>query len=128
MKAVLDTHAVIWALENDNRLGVKARKLIENVQTKELAISDITLLEISSLNHKDRVRLNVSTEEYLRKIETLFVVVPINAHISATAFQVALPHGDPFDRVIVATAAFLKLPIVTRDGNITRSGVHDVVW
>lgn len=126
--AVLDTHAVIWALENDSRLGVQARKLIEHVQTKELAISDMTLLEISILAHKKRITLKVGVDEYLRKIETIFVVVPINAAISTMTFELALPQGDPFDRTILATAVFLKLPIVTRDGNITNSKIHEVIW
>ncbi len=126
--AVLDTHAVLWLMENNANLSLNARKLIQNAQTKELAISDTTLLEIAILVHKQRLKTAVGISEYLRKIETMFHVVPINAFISAKAFELKLPHSDPFDRVILATAVFLKLPLVTRDGNITRSGVHEVVW
>lgn len=128
MTAVLDTHAVIWVLENDTRLGSQARKLMETAQTKEVVISDMTLLEISILVHKKRISLNMGVTEYLRKIETLFLVVPVNAQISAKAFELDLPQADPFDRVIVATALCMKLPLVTRDGNITRSNIHQVIW
>lgn len=128
MTAVLDTHAVIWALENDARLGPQARELMASAQSKDVSISDMTLLEISILAHKKRINLNRSVADYLKKIETLFEVIPVNASISAKAFEIDLPHADPFDRVIVATALFLKRPLVTRDGNITRSNIHEVIW
>ncbi|MCC5846154.1 MAG: type II toxin-antitoxin system VapC family toxin [Verrucomicrobia bacterium] len=128
MTAVLDTHAVIWALENDPRLGPQARKLMESAQSKEVSISDVTLLEISILAHKKRISLHTGVADYLRQIETLFEVIPVNASISAMAFELDLPHADPFDRVIVATAVFLKQPLVTRDGTITRSNIHQVIW
>ena len=40
----------------------------------------------------------------------------------------ALPHADPFDRLIVAEAIVLGVPLITKDGNITDSGVVRVVW
>lgn len=128
MTAVLDTHAVIWALENDKRLGSQARKLMASAQSKDVSISDMTLLEISILAHKKRINLSTGVGDYLKKIETLFEVIPVNAAISAKAFELDLPQADPFDRVIVATAAVLKLPLVTRDGYITRSNIHQVIW
>jgi len=42
--------------------------------------------------------------------------------------SLALPHADPFDRIIVATAKTLGIPLITRDANIADSGLVKVVW
>jgi PIN domain nuclease of toxin-antitoxin system len=44
------------------------------------------------------------------------------------AVNVALPHADPFDRIIVATARQHRLTLITKDANITDSGVVKVLW
>jgi PIN domain nuclease of toxin-antitoxin system len=40
----------------------------------------------------------------------------------------ALPHGDQFDRIITATAKVHRLPLVTKDGNITDAAVVATMW
>jgi PIN domain nuclease of toxin-antitoxin system len=52
----------------------------------------------------------------------------IASEIAAMAIDLELPHGDPFDRIIVASARHHKLPLVTRDRNISASGLVRVVW
>lgn len=42
--------------------------------------------------------------------------------------RLALPHGDPYDRMIVASVLDLGIPLVTKDGNITDSGIVRVIW
>ena len=49
MRALLDTHAVLWAAEGDARLGTSAAELLRTLKTGEAVISDITLLEIVSI-------------------------------------------------------------------------------
>ena len=60
MRALLDTHAVLWAAEGDVRLGTSAAELLRSLKTGEAVISDITLLEIAMLAKKGRIRLSVS--------------------------------------------------------------------
>ena len=128
MRALLDTHAVLWAAEGDPRLGPSAAGLLRTLKTGEAVISDITLLEIAMLAKKGRIRLSVSAGEYLRGIQRNFPPLTIASEIAALAMELELPHGDPFDRIIVASAVHHELPLLTRDRNISASGLVRVVW
>ena len=128
MRVLLDTHAVLWAAEGDDRLGGSAAGLLKNLKAGEALISDITLLEIAMLAKKDRIELAVSVEEYLRGIQRNYPPMSISSEIAALAMDLDLPHADPFDRIIVATARHHDLPLLTRDKNISSSGVVRVVW
>lgn len=91
-------------------------------------ISDITLLEIAMLEHKERVRFGITLRQYLGNLQKHFPLVRIEAGIAAEAFELELAQFDPFDRVIVATAKYHNLPLLTRDTNIRGSGLVRVIW
>jgi PIN domain nuclease of toxin-antitoxin system len=55
-------------------------------------------------------------------------VLPITLDIAIAAPQLALPHGDQFDRVITATAKIHRLPLITKDSNISSSSVVTTIW
>jgi PIN domain nuclease of toxin-antitoxin system len=128
VKALLDTHAVVWAAEGDARLGPAAVELLRNLRAGEAVVSGITLLEIAMLAKKDRIRLSVPAEEYLCGIQRNFPPLPITSEIASIAMELELPQADPFDRVIVATAKHHNLPLLTRDQNITACGIIRIVW
>ncbi len=124
----MDTHAVIWAAEGDERLGASAGELLRSLKAGEAVLSDITLLEIAMLAKKGRIELSVSAEEYLRAIQRNDPLLTITSEISSLAVDLDLPQGDPFDRIIVASAIYHKLPLLTRDKNISSSGLVRTVW
>lgn len=128
MKYLLDTHSVLWASEADPRLGARANAALQQCASGDAVISDITLLEIAMLVQKERIRIAVPIKRYLLEIQTHYPVLSIEAHIASEAFCLPMPNGDPFDRVIVATARYHALPLITRDQSITRSGLVDVIW
>ena len=128
MKACLDTHAVLWSIADDPRLGAKARGLITNSKKFDLIISDIVLLEISYLNAKGRIEDADGIDTLLAKVAESFRVVPISPEIARLALELDLPHGDPFDRVIAATAKAHAIPLLTRDRSITNSGTVTTLW
>jgi PIN domain nuclease of toxin-antitoxin system len=55
-------------------------------------------------------------------------VVKGNLLIADPAGRLELPHGDPFNRVITATAKVHGFPLLTRDRAITDSGVMEIIW
>lgn len=128
MKACLDTHTVLWCLADDARLGAKARKLIASSARTELGISDITLLEVSYLFSKGRIGDSGGIAPLLEKISSAFRVLPVDAEIARLALELNLPHGDPFDRVITATAKAHGVPLLTRDRSIVDSGEVKTLW
>jgi PIN domain nuclease of toxin-antitoxin system len=128
MKAVLDTHAAIWATEGDTRLGRAAQAFLQALKTQEAAISDISLLEIAMLVKKRRIEIAVPLSKYLEALASVFVVVPISTEIASTSMVLKLPQGDPFDRVIAATAIQTRLPLITKDRKLRKLKELTTIW
>ncbi len=128
MKYLLDTHAAIWALQDAPELGAAARAVIARETRDSLALSDISLFEMAMLVAKGRVEFDDGLLPTLRLISGIFTVVPIDGTIAAHAVNLPLPQSDPFDRIIVATAKRHDLTLLTRDGEISESGLVEIVW
>ena len=128
---LLDTHVVIWLALEPGRISKKARAAIQETRQRGegLAVSDITLLEIATIENKGRIKLNASLEAFLAEIEARFIVLPITGRIcvSALALPAAYPR-DPADRVIGATALVEGLPLITADDGIRRSKALKTIW
>ncbi len=128
---LLDTHVVIWLALEPGRISKRARAAIQETRQRGegLAVSDITLLEIATIENKGRIKLNASLEAFLAEIEARFIVLPITGRIcvSALALPAAYPR-DPADHVIGATALVEGLPLITADDGIRRSKTLKTIW
>ncbi len=120
MKLLLDTHIWLWYLLADDRLSGELKSLIAN-PTNELWLSPISIWETVILAEKRRISLQPNTSEWinlsLQKLKTREAV--LNHEIAILSREIALPHQDPADRFIAATAIFYKLILATVDGNLT---------
>lgn len=128
MSLLLDTHAALWLVQGDARLGDGATARIAELRRDELYISDLLLLEVSLLISKGRVVVDGAPGTFLRDLAARFHTLPIDPAVAALAPQLPLPQADPFDRVFVATAKYHELPIVTRDAAIRESGIVEAIW
>jgi PIN domain nuclease of toxin-antitoxin system len=128
LKYLLDTHAFLWAAIDEDQLSAKAARAIATTPYEQLAISDVSLQEIGLLLHTGRLKVQGSPGAVLGELLDYVTVLPITLEIAMAAPALALPHGDQFDRIITATAKVHRLPLVTKDGNITESAVTAVVW
>ena len=122
---VLDTHIFVWWVSNDQMLPAKPKKAIDRILDKggEITISSISAWEIAMLIHKGRLLLNMDLESWLEQVAQIegITFYPVDNEIALKA--VTLPgnfHKDPADRMIVATARKLALPLVTTDEKILR--------
>ncbi|MDP0501402.1 MAG: type II toxin-antitoxin system VapC family toxin [Verrucomicrobiota bacterium JB022] len=109
-------------------MGKQAAQLIRDAGSGEIAISAITLIELVQIAKKGRITLLGREFRGLHRIAETFAIIPIDAHVAIDSIQVPLPHADPFDRIIVATARRHGLTLLTRDSNITDSGCVETVW
>ena len=120
MKLLLDTHIWLWYLLADDRLSGELKSLIAN-PTTELWLSPISIWETVILAEKRRISLQPNTSEWinlsLQKLETCEAM--LNHEIAILSREIALPHQDPADRFIAATAIFYKLTLATVDQNLT---------
>ena len=128
LKYLLDTHAFLWAATAEDRLSTKAARAISTTPYERLAISDVTLQEVGLLLHSGRISFNGSPATILGTMLNFVTVLPITLEIALAAPDLALPHGDQFDRIITATAKAHRLPLITRDANISASSLVSVVW
>ncbi len=128
VKYLLDTHAAIWAAEEDPKLGHRAKLALRASAAGDALISDITLLEISMLVKKGKIQIQISTSEYLKRLQFLYPPVRITPNIATLAMNLPLPQADPFDRIIVATASELQLTLVTQDQHISESNLAATLW
>jgi len=128
---LLDTHVVLWLALEPAKVSRKARAAIE--QTRQsgdaLAISDITLLEIATLERKGRLDLQTSLETFLSEVETRFAVLPITGQVCVQAMGLPASYPkDPADRVIAATALVVGTSLITADSAIQRSKIVPTIW
>ncbi|HKV23792.1 MAG TPA: type II toxin-antitoxin system VapC family toxin [Candidatus Acidoferrum sp.] len=127
----MDTHVVLWLAFEPARLSKRAKTAINEARTSAegLAISDITLLEITTLARKGRLALDISLEMFLQDVENRFKVLPITG--GACARSLSLPAGypkDPADRILAGTALVEGLTLLTADREIRRSKVVRTIW
>ena len=126
MMALLDTHALVWLLDGNERLGEKSRTLIQqSAQADSLYVSAITPWEIAMLVSKGRLTLVQEIGEWLRIATSMpgLRMAPLSIDVSVASTR--LPgafHSDPADRMIVATARHLGAILVTEDKLILEYG------
>ena len=77
---------------------------------------------------KGRLQTKHDPEFLLGKIADSFRIIPITPEIAHLAVTLKLPHGDPFDRVIAATAVHHQAALLTRDKELKRAKMVETVW
>lgn len=128
---LVDTHVVVWLAFDQARLSRNAKAAINRARQngEGLAISDVTLLELTTLSAKGRIQLDVSLESFLLEVEARFIVLPISGRACVRALGLSASYPkDPADRVIGATALVEGLSLLTADRAIRRSRAVATIW
>jgi PIN domain nuclease of toxin-antitoxin system len=128
MKALLDTSTFLWFISDSDRLSIKARNYIADLENN-LILSIASLWEIA-------IKTSIGKLELLRPFDQLIPaqleenaieVLPIKlAHLS-NIISLKLHHRDPFDRLLIAQSITEKIPVITSDAVFTQYPV-DIIW
>jgi PIN domain nuclease of toxin-antitoxin system len=115
VKLLLDTHALLWWLDDDRRLGAQARALIE-APDNTILVSVVTLWEMVVKIRIGKLQVDITAVEQQLSINGFHRLAITPAHLQAL---VALPlhHRDPFDHLLIAQAISEEAIFVSDDGN-----------
>jgi PIN domain nuclease of toxin-antitoxin system len=124
VKLLLDTHIWIWSLDDKPRLKPRVLDALED-PANEKWLSPISLWELMILVEKGRVTLNVSVEEWIGQVlrEAPMQEAPLTADVVLATKKISLPHRDPADTLLAATALAFGLTLVTSDARLLSVGV-----
>lgn len=127
---VLDTHTLLWFVDEPKKIPPKARKEIERaIESDQCLVSCISSWEIHMLVKKDRLKLTVPSSVWVRNVEqtNCFQFAPIDNLIAQLSCELDL-HADPADRFIAATALRYGATLVTKDGTLRSSKAIQTLW
>lgn len=129
---VLDTHALIWWVNDPGMLGSRALKAIEeSAGNHSLFVSVISAWEIAMLVKKERLVLSVDVRDWIAKCEALPFLSFVPVSVALAVESVRLPdftHADPADRIIVATAMSMGARLVTKDDKLKGYKHIKTIW
>lgn len=122
MIALLDTHILLWWAEDSKRLSAAQRRVLKRANDKTaLGVSDVSLWEIALLVERGRVRLALPLDQWLARATAAPLVERCGMSPAIAREMVSLSttfDWDPADRILVATARVLGVPLVTSDARI----------
>lgn len=122
LRLLLDTHVWVWSQVEPERLSKEVAASIESPET-ELWLSPISVWEVVLLFDKGRLALNgaadVWVDETLKKMPVR--EAPVTHEIALASRAVDLPHQDPADRFLAATAKVMGLTLVTADAQLAET-------
>ena len=130
----LDTHAVIWWVNGGGGLSAEAAAAIDRERMSEdgiILISSISAWEVAMLVGRGRLTLTMNVDDWLETVGRIPGVrfVPVDNQIGVESTR--LPgdfHKDPADRLIVALARHLNIPLVTADQKIRGYRYVHTIW
>lgn len=129
---VLDTHVWLWWVSSPEFLSDPARIAVnQGAKDRALHVSSMSAWEIAMLVQKGRVELSVDVRDWIGRSERLPFLhfVPLDNAIAVQSTRLKGEfHGDPADRIIVATAQSLGAQLVTKDEKIRNYPYVKTIW
>jgi PIN domain nuclease of toxin-antitoxin system len=121
LKLLLDTHIWLWSLAEPQQLSRRVRQEL-NDQNNELWLSPVSTWEALLLRSKGRIQLHGKARDWVTQATMHLREAPLTHEIVAVAQELPLPHQDPADRFLAATAEVLGLTLVTADHRLLGLG------
>jgi PIN domain nuclease of toxin-antitoxin system len=127
MRAILDTHAFLWALAGDRRMSPHARDIFAGSTELSLSMASIWEILIKVQAGKMNFPRPAGTYVIRKLVENRIEVLPISIDHLLAVERLPMHHRDPFDRMLIAQSMEERLPVITSDAMFRRYDV-DVIW
>jgi PIN domain nuclease of toxin-antitoxin system len=123
LKVLVDTHVVVWWLEDASRLSRRAIAILGN--------RDNTILVSAAVGWEMAIKVNLGKLKPRSLLDSLgriieqeeFSELPISLESAVRVGMLTVHHRDPFDRLLVAQAQWLNVPILSADAVLDQYGV-----
>lgn len=120
---LLDTHTLLWFLEDSSRLPDNIKLVIE--ESDRVAASIISLWEIAIKVSIGKLELRIAFDDLPNALETLAIeILPLSWTDIQRYVNLPLHHRDPFDRLLIAQAISQSLTLVSADSILDRYSVQ----
>ena len=121
MKLLLDSHVLLWAIDQPSMLSAAVRKAIQD-EANELYVSVASSWEIMLQAQAGKLHLPAEDDFLLQHLQALGVkqYLPVSlAHVLRVG-RLPLHHKDPFDRILIAQAITERLTLISKDAVFQR--------
>ena len=126
MRAIVDTHALVWWFNRDPRLSNNTQRFISS-SSNEVLISAATAWELSIKNRSGKLIVQALLDRFEEAMdEQGFSLLPISVDHALRAGALPLYHSDPFDRMLVAQAQAEHVAVLSADKVFDAYGVRRI--
>ena len=132
MRVVADSHVIVWYVQGSKRLSERAGEVLAEAEAeRSLVVSVATLIDLWYVSQTTRSVTAKQLAALRQRLGSSGAVAlePVTAAIAdATTTIPRASVADPWDRLIMATAIALQVPLVTRDSAVRASGLVPTIW
>jgi len=124
MRVLLDTHAVIWWVDQDSLLSITSHAAIADPEN-ELLVSAATVWEIAIKLGMEKLSLSMPYRQWMNQALAGLQASLLPITVAYAERQLELPshHRDPFDRLLIAQALVEEVAVVSADATFEQYGV-----
>ncbi|MCX5810876.1 MAG: type II toxin-antitoxin system VapC family toxin [Proteobacteria bacterium] len=129
MNFVTDTHALVWWFVDSPRLSRKVREVFEQCENGEYTIFVPSIVIAEALSIFDNKRISFDFKKLFNMIEESenFVIIPLDYPILLKMVDLKdIP--ELHDKIIVSTALYLDLPVITKDRTLIKLSPVNTIW
>lgn len=121
MKLLLDTHIWLWSVAQPMRLSPRVARHLTN-PANEIWLSPVSVWELRLLHDKGRIRLIPDPVSWINEnlVRLSIREAPLTFEVAVAVSSLNLPHNDPADGFIAATAKTFGLTLVTADEQLAK--------
>jgi PIN domain nuclease of toxin-antitoxin system len=122
VKLLLDTHIWLWSTSEPSKISRSVARALADSRN-EIWVSPVSTWEVVVLYAKGRLRIEGGPEAWIQRSVSLTPLreAPLTHEIALATRTITLPHNDPADRLLAATALVHGLTLVTADRNLSAS-------